>query len=262
MRILVVDRLPLIHEALRALLSGLAGSCEVVGAADESTAWACLATQPEIDLAVIEVPAEASQASFDFIARLHARRAGLPILALGAVGGPAPAAQAIATGACGYVPRSAPAPVLIAATRLALARTASVPERSAPLPAGFAATPAESAAAAWAGGADPGRSAIRLPGRIRPAGALCGQLAEAPLRLTARQSEVLALLAEGKPNKLICRELKLSEGTVKVHVSAVLRALKVANRTQAALAVAGLGVSARPHEEIRYGATRPPGHLR
>ena len=54
--------------------------------------------------------------------------------------------------------------------------------------------------------------------------------------------EVLALLAQGKPNKLICRELRLSEGTVKVHVSAVLRALKVANRTQAALAVAATGV--------------------
>jgi DNA-binding NarL/FixJ family response regulator len=55
--------------------------------------------------------------------------------------------------------------------------------------------------------------------------------------LTARQREVLALLIEGKSNKEICRELGLAEGTVKIHVSAILRALKVTNRTQVVLAV-------------------------
>ena len=43
------------------------------------------------------------------------------------------------------------------------------------------------------------------------------------LGLTQRQAEVLQLLVQGKPNKLICRDLQLSEGTVKVHVSAILR---------------------------------------
>src|SRR3954453_6034589 len=41
------------------------------------------------------------------------------------------------------------------------------------------------------------------------------------LGLTQRQSEVMVLLAQGKPNKMICRDLRLSEGTVKVHVSAI-----------------------------------------
>ena len=57
------------------------------------------------------------------------------------------------------------------------------------------------------------------------------------LRLTQRQWQVLALLIRGKPNKLIGRELALAEGTVKVHVSAILKALHVSNRTQAAVAV-------------------------
>ena len=47
------------------------------------------------------------------------------------------------------------------------------------------------------------------------------------------------LMVQGKPNKLICRDLKLSEGTVKVHVSAILKA------TQRALARAGSGQLAR-----------------
>jgi len=57
------------------------------------------------------------------------------------------------------------------------------------------------------------------------------------LRLTQRQWQVLALLIRGKPNKLIGRELALAEGTVKVHVSAILKALHVSNRTQAAVAI-------------------------
>jgi DNA-binding NarL/FixJ family response regulator len=63
------------------------------------------------------------------------------------------------------------------------------------------------------------------------------------LGLTARQTDVLKLLVQGKPNKLICRDLKLSEGTVKVHVSAILKALHVRSRTEAIAALARRGIS-------------------
>jgi DNA-binding NarL/FixJ family response regulator len=59
----------------------------------------------------------------------------------------------------------------------------------------------------------------------------------ASLGLTPRQTDVLALLLKGNPNKLIARELGLSVETVKDHVAAVLRALGVSSRTQAVLAV-------------------------
>ncbi len=57
------------------------------------------------------------------------------------------------------------------------------------------------------------------------------------LGLTPRQSEVLLLLLEGKPNKLIAREMGLSVETIKDHVAAVLRCLGVSSRTQAVIAV-------------------------
>ncbi len=60
----------------------------------------------------------------------------------------------------------------------------------------------------------------------------------AELKLTERQREVLALLIKGKPNKVIGRELGCSEGTVKIHVRAALKALNVTNRTQAILKLA------------------------
>ena len=53
--------------------------------------------------------------------------------------------------------------------------------------------------------------------------------------LTRRQCDVLALIAQGKANKLIADSLNMSESTVKAHVKQIIRRLNVANRTQAAL---------------------------
>jgi two-component system nitrate/nitrite response regulator NarL len=53
--------------------------------------------------------------------------------------------------------------------------------------------------------------------------------------LSAREMEVLCCLMAGYSNKLIARQLDLTEATVKVHVKAILRKLKVGNRTQAAM---------------------------
>ncbi|MFN0316176.1 MAG: LuxR C-terminal-related transcriptional regulator [Burkholderiales bacterium] len=62
------------------------------------------------------------------------------------------------------------------------------------------------------------------------------------LVLTPRQREILALLAQGHSNKEIGLRLDLAEITVKMHVSALFRALGVANRTQAVLAARRLGL--------------------
>jgi DNA-binding NarL/FixJ family response regulator len=63
------------------------------------------------------------------------------------------------------------------------------------------------------------------------------------LSLTPRQREVLAVMMQGKSNKAICRELSLAEPTVKNHVTAILKALHVTNRTEAVLKVAKASVS-------------------
>ena len=57
-----------------------------------------------------------------------------------------------------------------------------------------------------------------------------------PPHLTSRQLEVLALLCEGLPNKLICRRLNIAPGTVKVHIGVILRELGVTSRLQAVVA--------------------------
>ncbi len=74
----------------------------------------------------------------------------------------------------------------------------------------------------------------RTVSSIRPA-------AHEPVHLTDRQKEVLALLARGAPIKRICRDLNLSEGTVKTHVAAIYRAFGATNRTEALLAARRAG---------------------
>ncbi|TLD45803.1 MAG: Transcriptional regulatory protein LiaR [Accumulibacter sp.] len=81
----------------------------------------------------------------------------------------------------------------------------------------------------------------------RPVTANAGQTGVGPitpveLGLTPRQADVLYLVLQGKPIKLICRELNPGEGTIKGHVSAVLRALDVTTRTQAIVAAHRLGL--------------------
>ncbi|HEY5572703.1 MAG TPA: response regulator transcription factor [Anaerolineales bacterium] len=65
---------------------------------------------------------------------------------------------------------------------------------------------------------------------------------ESPEKLTDRETEVLRLLAEGKANKEIARELSISETTVKTHVSNILMKLNVPSRTQAALYAVRIGL--------------------
>ena len=64
--------------------------------------------------------------------------------------------------------------------------------------------------------------------------------------MTDRQIDVLKRLSEGQSNKTIARDLDLSEKTVKVHVTAIFRALNVINRTQAAAAGRGAASFERP----------------
>ena len=66
------------------------------------------------------------------------------------------------------------------------------------------------------------------------------------LGLTERQINVLALVMKNRTNKRICRELKLAEPTVRYHVTAILRALKVSSRTEAVLAVMQRGWRLEP----------------
>lgn len=97
-----------------------------------------------------------------------------------------------------------------------------------------------------------GLETARYPGRIH---------------LTPREREVLLLLAEGLPNKLICRRLGIAHSTVKIHVARILGELNVSTRLQAVLAAQRLGLliwSAGSEDDLDNRAERsgsPGQHL-
>jgi DNA-binding NarL/FixJ family response regulator len=126
----------------------------------------------------------------------------------------------------GFIPKSSPNEVMLSALRLVLSGGKYLP------PQVLATTGSPSAAV----GA--GRGAGLLEGKV--------VRSAADLGLTERQLQVLALLMQGMSNKLICRELGVAERTVKIHVSAVLKALNVTSRTQAVIAVERLGLKVDP----------------
>ena len=94
-----------------------------------------------------------------------------------------------------------------------------------------------------------GRARVRVSARLagwqmmqgQPDGQEQAPVAHANFPLTPRQLEVLGRLREGKPNKLIARDLNMTEATVKVHVRQIMRKLGATNRTQAVLAAARSG---------------------
>lgn len=222
MRILVVDDHPLIPEALGVVLGALGSNCMVEGAGELDAGLARSGAEPRPDLVLLDLglPGYSGLAALE---RFRAERPEMPVVVLSADAARERVMASIDLGAMGFIPKSARKDVLLAALRLVIAGGIYVP----PDVMRYETAPAPSASAA--GGTTD--AAARTP---------------RDLGLTGRQSEVLGLLLRGLPNKLICRELDLAEGTVKIHISAILRALGVANRTQAVLAANRLGLRLEP----------------
>jgi DNA-binding NarL/FixJ family response regulator len=208
MKILVVDDHPLIQEALQHVLTALDPSVELIEAQDASEAHAALSREPDTDLIVLDLALPGCD-GFDLLAALRREWPGMPVLVLSATHDRATVEHALDLGAMGFIPKTANTRVLLGALQLVLTGGVYVPTE-----------------------AGPANSGLRPRPTTRPE----------QLGLTMRQADVLKLLVQGKPNKLICRDLQLSEGTVKVHVSAILRALNVRNRTQVVIELARRGV--------------------
>jgi DNA-binding NarL/FixJ family response regulator len=207
MQVLVVDDHPLILEALAQLLPQLHAGTVVTVARDRAEAEAALDNDPDIALVLLDLALPGTR-GLDFLADLQLDYPGVPIVVLSATHDHATVTAALAAGARGFIPKTANAGALFDALRKVI---------------------------------DGG---VYLTTDLRAGLESDGvHLSPDELGLTARQGDVLKLLVQGKPNKLICRDLKLSEGTVKVHVSAILKALHVHSRTQAVAELARRGIS-------------------
>lgn len=206
MKVLIADDHPLVRDALARTVRQL-DDAAVVHEADDFARVLEMAPALAPDLALVDLhmPGLYGQPALEGLRRLRER---CPTLALVVVSGhddPATMRAVLALGVSGFVPKTNSAELLLQALRLVQAGGVYVPAGTL---AGFDAPPAHEGA----GG------------------------------LTPRQLDVLHALMHGRPNKLIARELGLAEGTVKIHIAAILRALQARNRTEAVVKARELGL--------------------
>lgn len=214
-RLLIIDDHPLMRGAIRNHLEafGLAELCDQAASLGE--ALRKLSAGPRIDLVLLDLTLPDAVATSG-LETLRSRYPDLKILVTSATTEQHLIDRCLQAGAMGFLPKTATAEFLATAVKTVLSGGIYLPpEMDAAL----------------------GRQWLSRQ-TLRPS--QVGDIRQ--LGLTDRQTDVLKLILRGMPNKLIGRQLQLAEGTVKVHVSAVLRALGVRNRTQAVLAANRLGL--------------------
>ena len=214
MKILLIDDHALIRDALRGVLSELKREATVFEAANWRQAVPQLEQHPEIELVLLDLMLP-DRDGFDVLAELRENHPAMCVIVLSGNQDRASVIKALDLGALGFIPKSAQREVMLSAFNLVFSGGIYIPpeilDRS-----GSQST------------AGPAQAAL-----------------SADLGLTERQMAVLVLMMQGKSNKAICRLLNVAEQTVKTHVTAILKALNVTNRTEAVIAAEARGFRPR-----------------
>jgi DNA-binding NarL/FixJ family response regulator len=209
-RVLVVDDHPVVRQGLRTFLMSRDG-IDVVGEAvdGEKAVEATLSLRPDVILMDLEMPV---LDGIGAIRRLATLKVQAKVIVLTGFGNDERVFPALAAGAAGYLLKDVDPAELETAIRNVHRGDAGLHPRIA------------------------ARLLQELSQPARPVQSA----------LTAREQDVLALLAEGRSNREIARSLVVSEKTVKTHVSNILAKLGLADRTQAALYAVRAGLTGRP----------------
>jgi DNA-binding NarL/FixJ family response regulator len=205
-RILLADDHAMVREALAQMLERLDPNLRMLQARNVDEAKELLLAEHDFSMLLLDynMPGMAGAAT---ITALKSAHPGLPIGVISGYVSSEEVEPLIAAGAAGVFPKAMSAPALLMALKLALSGQVFVPW------SGDLAKPAE-----------PEQPVAALPA------------------LSHRQTEVLAHVVAGAPNKEIARQLGLSEVTIKIHVATLCRKFSVANRTQLATAAMRAGV--------------------
>ncbi len=203
MRYLLVDDHPLFREVVSQYLATLDADARVFEAGDGAEALAVLGQHQPFDMILLDI-AMPGQSGQTLLARIQQGMPDTRVVFVSSSDCPATVEQLMEQGASGFISKATSPSEFTAALRLLLGGERYI-------------SPAVLA-------------------RLNQADAIDVADDDPAVALTPRQLEVLPLLYRGLPNKAIARELACSEGTVKLHVSGILRALRVSNRTEAVAA--------------------------
>lgn len=213
MKVLVADDHAIFRQGLRAVLDDLGSAVEIIEAENFTEALNIARQTSDLALALVDLRMPEMD-SFEGLRALRRYLPRVPLMVLSASEEADDVFTSLECGASGYLPKSAPNSVMLEAMRLILVGGIYVPRQLAacgkPL---YQSAPAE---------------------RTAP--------------LTPRQQAVLGLIAAGHSNKEIAHRIGTTEGTVKTHITAIMRALGVRNRVQLLLAAERLGIRPRSRD--------------
>jgi Response regulator containing a CheY-like receiver domain and an HTH DNA-binding domain len=212
MRILIGDDHLLFREGLRRLLEQLHAEATFVEAGTFSEVLEQCRVGGAFDVVLMDLHMP-NWPGFDGLREVQSLQPGVPVVVISASESLSDIRGALDHGATGYIPKSSSVKVMMGALNLVFSGGIYVPP-----------------------GALTAASAEPMPRRR----AHDGVDRNGSYGLTQRQREVLDCLRAGKSNKQIAYELGLSEGTVKIHVTAIFKSLGVKNRTQAVIAAAAM----------------------
>lgn len=217
MRILIADDHRLIVEGVKLKLAELGPDTEFAEAMDVHELRHAIRSDEasNLDLALVDLAMPGGHGT-DHLAEIIETLPRLPVIVLSGSEEPTLMKKLLGMGVHGFIPKAYSPEVMLSAVRLVLSGGTYVPPMM--LEENHVATQAPSGF----GGAS-AETSPSLEERLRKL-------------LTERQIDVLRLLSQGKPNKLIARDLGISEGTVKIHLAAIFRALNVRNRVEAVVA--------------------------
>lgn len=209
-RLLIVDDHALFAHGVALLVQQRLGlACQVVASVEAALQVVqAAAPEPPVDAVLLDLQLP-GLSGLEGVVRLLQARPSLAIVVCSSHVGEAARGAALARGARAFVGKAEPPEVLLAALRRVLQGAHT----------------------------DTAAGAAAVPG---------GTAAGATTTLTTRQREVLWLVAEGKSNKVIGRQLDMSENTVRNHVAAILERLGVDNRVEAIAAARQLGLLDHP----------------
>lgn len=200
---LICDDHAMLREALAGVVAVKWPDADITQCADFPSAWRAAASRPELILSDLIMPGASPIAG---IGQLRAIAPASPILVITGNDDDATLMALFELGVAGFAPKTSQSAVIEAAIRLILAGGRYLPPRVFDLAA-------------------------------RPGGGRA-----AATRLTARQIDVVKLIATGQSNKEIARGLDLSPATIKAHTAAAIAALGASNRTEAVLKARELGL--------------------
>ena len=248
MKVLLVDDHPLVLSALQQVIQRVGSGTTVVGVDSAAAARAALLKDSDFDLVLLDLGLGDAD-GFDVLVEFRAAYPAVPVVVVSASDRASDVIRAIDSGAMGFVPKRSSHGELHEALGMVMSGAMYVPPSMLGLDFSRAVRMGDTVTGMTRAGAEGGlmSPSPSTGDDIGMTGAPLGAAARpephqkvptlADVGLTPRQTEVLSLLLQGLPNKLIARQLNLSVETVKDHVAAVLRALGVSSRTQAVLAV-------------------------